>query len=416
MGIFNKYSLTAAAAALAFSTAPAIAADFGGDCCADLEERVATLEATTARKGNRKVSLVISGQVNQALMIWDDGEDTDAYVINNGNSSTRIRFKGGAKINHDWSAGYYLEVEVRSTMSFRLTQNDDDGTNPGGIDIRQSNMWIASKTFGKLTIGQQSPATDDLAFYGSVAGIAGHYQPDWHYGQNMFLANSAGGLSGVQLSELSGSVNGFLFFDGTIRQNVVRYDTPTIAGFVLSASWGEDDFYDVALRYAGAWGDFTVKGAIGYSVFENPDASKNAVNANKAGAVAAGDEESLSASAGIMHTPTGLFAHFAWRSYEYDMNQVDSQGYQVQAGIKNRWNSLGATAIYGAYTNVEDGHVRNDNGITSSEIDRWSVGATQWIDAAAMELYVVYDHTEAEAVGFAFEDFDTVTIGGRIKF
>ena len=33
------------------------AADLGGDCCADLEERVAELEATTARKGNRKMSL-----------------------------------------------------------------------------------------------------------------------------------------------------------------------------------------------------------------------------------------------------------------------------------------------------------------------------------------------------------------------
>jgi hypothetical protein len=35
------------------------AADLGGDCCADLEERVAELEATTARKGNRKVKLEI---------------------------------------------------------------------------------------------------------------------------------------------------------------------------------------------------------------------------------------------------------------------------------------------------------------------------------------------------------------------
>ncbi len=33
-----------------------LAADLGGDCCADLEERIAELEATTARKGNRKVS------------------------------------------------------------------------------------------------------------------------------------------------------------------------------------------------------------------------------------------------------------------------------------------------------------------------------------------------------------------------
>ena len=43
------------------------AADLGGDCCGDLEERVAELEATTARKGNRKVKLEVSGQVNEAV-------------------------------------------------------------------------------------------------------------------------------------------------------------------------------------------------------------------------------------------------------------------------------------------------------------------------------------------------------------
>ena len=42
---------------LLIGTAPARAADLGGDCCADLEERIAELEATAARKGNRKVSL-----------------------------------------------------------------------------------------------------------------------------------------------------------------------------------------------------------------------------------------------------------------------------------------------------------------------------------------------------------------------
>ncbi len=45
-------------AASVFAT-QASAADLGGDCCADLEERIAELEATTARKGNRKVSLTI---------------------------------------------------------------------------------------------------------------------------------------------------------------------------------------------------------------------------------------------------------------------------------------------------------------------------------------------------------------------
>ena len=45
------------------SATPAKAADLGGDCCADLEERVAELEATTVRKGNKKVSVTLSGWV-----------------------------------------------------------------------------------------------------------------------------------------------------------------------------------------------------------------------------------------------------------------------------------------------------------------------------------------------------------------
>ena len=38
------------AAAGTMMTGTAFAADLGGDCCADLEERVAELEATTDRK------------------------------------------------------------------------------------------------------------------------------------------------------------------------------------------------------------------------------------------------------------------------------------------------------------------------------------------------------------------------------
>ena len=73
----KKYSLGALVAAGllvgGLSAGSASAADLGGNCCADLEERIAELEATTARKGNRKVSLTISGWVGEQVMWWDDG-------------------------------------------------------------------------------------------------------------------------------------------------------------------------------------------------------------------------------------------------------------------------------------------------------------------------------------------------------
>ncbi len=50
-----------------------------------------------------------------------------------------------------------------------------------------------------------------------------------------------------------------------LTQNVVRYDTPTFGGFSASASWGEDDMWDVAVRYAGEWGGFKVAAAAAYN-------------------------------------------------------------------------------------------------------------------------------------------------------
>jgi len=46
--------IVGAVGALVFARKPAKAADLGGDCCADLEDRVAELEATTVRKGNKR--------------------------------------------------------------------------------------------------------------------------------------------------------------------------------------------------------------------------------------------------------------------------------------------------------------------------------------------------------------------------
>ena len=37
--------------------------------------------------------------------------------------------------------------------------------------------------------------------------------------------------------------------------------SPTFAGFSVSASWGEDDFWDVAARYAGEWNGIKVAAA-----------------------------------------------------------------------------------------------------------------------------------------------------------
>ena len=101
------------------SAGSASAADLGGNCCADLEERIAELEATTARKGNRKVSLTVSGWVGEQVMYWDDDNpnplfnESNTYVTGLGTTlSSHFKFTGQATISPGWSAGYVLHLEV----------------------------------------------------------------------------------------------------------------------------------------------------------------------------------------------------------------------------------------------------------------------------------------------------------------
>src|SRR6478609_8254238 len=158
-GLSLRHSVLIATAATAlmglFAHAPVKAADLGGDCCADLEERVAELEATTVRKGNKKVSVTLYGQVNRAVLFWDDHVEKNAYVVDNNYESSRFGLKGSAKISGDWKAGYRLEVEPTGANSARLNQFDDDNANDplGPLFVRHSFIYVNNKKWGEGRMG-----------------------------------------------------------------------------------------------------------------------------------------------------------------------------------------------------------------------------------------------------------------------
>ena len=153
----NRSSLLVAAAVIcALASVPlltksATAADLGGDCCADLEERVAELEANGA-KDNKKVSVTLYGQVNRAALFLDDGAEKNAYVVDNNYKSSRFGVKGSAKTGlGDWLAGYRLEVEPTEANSAKLNQFDDNNTNDsaGPLNVRHSYLHPNIKKYGE---------------------------------------------------------------------------------------------------------------------------------------------------------------------------------------------------------------------------------------------------------------------------
>jgi hypothetical protein len=394
MKMTSRFALVAAAGLLFGATvAPANAADLGGGCCADLEERVAELEATTARKGNRVVSLQVYGQVNKALMFFDSNTDSDVFVVDNDNSSSRFGFQGTASIKPGWTAGYNMEFDLQSdSNSNRVSEFDDEG---GGLDlrIRKNELYIEGESLGRFTIGQGSSAGDGIT--GIVLGNS----------QSTAALDFGGGLDGGILGAVVSDL-------GTSRVDRIRYDSPSVYGFILSASWGEDDLFDIALRFKKEWNSIRIAAGIAYANQEddNPGNDDNAF-------------EQVSGSISVMHVPTGIYGAFSAGSREGDVFEVDIDGVPVpflaadqdfvygQIGIEKRIFSPGSTTVYADYGQYELGFDGDEVGT----IDRFGFGVVQSIDSAAMDIYAHAAFFDVSDFGLE-DDITTVMVGSIIKF
>ncbi|MEL6622457.1 MAG: porin, partial [Pseudomonadota bacterium] len=147
---------------------PAQAADLGGDCCADLEERVAELEATTVRHARRQMRLVMSGQVNSALLFWDNGEESDIYVIDSDESSTRLNLRFTGTAVPGITVGGQIEVDFETAVGGQFAENDNDDGVGTDLNVRRAE-WFVSGDFGTASVGQGSMAADG-AFEVSFSG------------------------------------------------------------------------------------------------------------------------------------------------------------------------------------------------------------------------------------------------------
>lgn len=471
-------AILGAIGAVVFAQKPAKAADLGGDCCADLEERVAELEATTARKGNKKVSVQVYGKMNRVVMFWDDGAERNTYTANNSYSSTRIGFRGKAKISSDWSGGYRLEVEDEGQLSKFLNQFDDNVDN-GSLRVRHSFIYLDSKKLGQLRLGQSSTAKDDITKDTHVAGeVIDSVHSDFYFNRGFFLRpkgfNNAQGMTfgGPETIDYSDIIRCYSTssstFDCSTRRNGIAYWTPKFFGSTEEKGlwggwmWSEDDIWSLALRYKDDWGKmFRVGAGIGYEDFTDEQ-----FNNGGGGWPFQGfrrDMKELAGSASIMHLPTGLFVFGAFSSSEDDDSGAvgiftgtqapDMFAWDAEIGIQREFIPLGDTTFWGGYTVVNDGiggftrtpspvdgapsiwnggigggsipGIPFNTQITGAEVTKWWLALDQNIKSAAMSIYFVYQHIEPELdlvdqdlnrVNVEFDDFDVFAVGGRMYF
>lgn len=447
----TSWGMTALAPALVASglmgmPMSAHAADLGGSCCADLEERIAELEATTARKGNRKVSLTISGYVAQELTVWDDGHETNTYLHGLGpTQASHVKFNGQAVIAPGWTAGYMMRLQNISDNPFGRSvsggavsaMNQASDEFDAGLNVQMSFWYLQSKDYGKISVGKQANAAKSAAMFTDQSGTQIFDNYTFLSGFPQMILRSGGNLSPPvtwgqlafchsQNLPLGGDCNG-------IVMEAVRYDTPVWGGFSASTSWGEDDTWEVAGRYAGELSGFKLALGIGYSEMtdENTTGPRSVVEKHSSYFQLGGYAQ---------HLATGLFVHGAYGREDNDdalalrdtngdgvgdtvVGPVkDGEHWYVKAGMRRAWLPLGHTIVYGDYAEYHDqlGPAALAQGATSSELTRYGGGIAQEIDSASMTLYLKYDKTEADVTGAPaltdLEDLQLWSLGGIVNF
>jgi hypothetical protein len=319
---------------------------------------------------------------------------------------------------------------------------DQDHDNGSGdtFQIWQMHWWIESEKLGKVSMGKASRVSDtapesDL----SEAGVAG-YAGVQDIGGAFALRRADGVLLGAAWGDIYNHFNGD-------TANVVRYDTPEIMGFVASASWGEDDIWDVGLKYEGEGSGFKLAASIAYT--EISDAPGEFADLN---------QSTLVGSAAVLHEATGLNALISFGHRHFDQAVLDADGVTrtpedakfiyAKIGWLATLNNLGPTAFYGEYgwfkdfvsaldnTDDEDGNGIGDAAdlaasfggarIAGNTAEVWGAGVVQHIEEAEMQVYLGYRFHSAEfdltdtagaAVDAAkVDDFHTLVMGSKIAF
>jgi predicted porin len=368
---------------------PARGNDASASSLADLEELLS--ELTDALSPQSKRAVQIYGQLNRAIMFWDDGTKSRAYAVDNDTSSSRLGLIGNHPFHSELSVGYRLEIDSRVTSSF-LVSNDDPWGHPneGVIRLRHAYGYLEDSKLGRLTVGQQSPATDNLALLNlgsQMNDAAVHYNNDF----GIWLKMGRGFITDLKWGQIAYNVD-------SLRGLFARYDTPLMGGIVLSAAWGDDNIWDVAARYQTERNSFRLVAGVGY--MDDPERRYREAKG----------------SASLIHEPTGLYVSLAGGVRDNSIDSANGLAHfnYAQLGISKQWLPYGKTtfyADYGFYKNFNVGNILQADFtnpgelviwgmLAETEVRRWGFGAEQSFDKTGLLLYAQAHHYEARVIGY----------------
>jgi len=380
---------------------------------------------TTFQFHDGRLQVTPYGILNLSLLDWDTNNSAapkshGTHTVDPDTASTRL----GIKIKYNFSSGFStalrVEYEFQLNPSNLINEfNSRDGCREDRVDdivcLRRADWYVGSPQLGMLSIGRGDMTTSGLTEIDlSGTNVIGKFGAN-HFMNEFEIGNTFERWGFVMIGNQE--------FE---QQNRVRYDSPTFAGFTVSSAWGEDDYWDVALRYAGEFGAIRVAAGVGYGHNgEGPIHRDQPIDNFK--------ENFIGGSASIMHVPTGLFISGAFRALDGDggnpaADQTDTSTlFYGKIGVADKFFSIGKTALYAEYHQYDDSIRATCGGGQGScfadgtGANIWGAGVVQNIDAAAMQLYLGYrnykaDTTDSNDPSVNENDASTLIAGARIKF
>jgi hypothetical protein len=337
--------------------------------------------------GKKGVKLTVSGQVNRGLLYVDNGDQDDFFHVDNDNSSTRVRFVGTGVLTDDITVGSQIEVQFESNSTAAISIDQDGSAGPNNFTERKLELYVDSKRFGRLWLGQGDTASNgtsevdlsgtDVIAYSGTADMAGG------------IAFSDNNVLGPEIGDV------FSNFDGLSRDDRVRYDTPSFSGFKGSVSTIEGGAVDAALRFSGEFSGTKVVAAAAWA-----DASSKDSNNFK----------QYNGSVAVL-TPMGISVTAALGTRDMDdATGDDPLFYYAKLGYTFDAVSFGSTSIAIDYHAVDDLNQDGDEG------QAYGVFAVQRYDKVGAEFYIGARNHELDRAGSDFDDVLAVLVGGRVKF
>ena len=401
--IVKKHKLTSCIIG-ALTMSAGISVAHGEEADADLKKELETLqkrieklekEAPRVSPDRSKVEIEISGRINQAILYADNGDEDQAFIVDNDNSGSRFGVEAKTEARGiELGANLELGVEVNTTDEISFGDDSIVGDEAGEsdfLDLRHAEIFAGDEDdYGMVWLGFGDIASESVSEFdlsGTGCCIA---ESD--------VDDIAGGLefeTGQEVDSFFSNLDGF-------RTSRIGYDSRRVNGLQFRVAGRQEDETiepDVSLNYERKTDVYVTESGVGWrpesdeandTDLEDSDTFHGSISVSQSKKV-----EDKKKPEGFRYEPDGFNATLAGgvEVFEDDDVDIDEEYFLFgKLGWRGTLNDHGETrfSVDGFYGEDITNDFGVDDGNLDNPVEAYSLGAgvVQALSGFNTEVYL----------------------------